>query len=125
MAALRFEALNELGDRVERRLILEAISHKTNLLLLDGEGRILDCVRRTGGDATAGRLLQPGMFYRLPPSLDKENPLAADREKLERLLSAAPEEAQADKWLLDTFGGLSPSSAGSWPIGRGAPPMYG
>ena len=108
VAALRFEALNELGDRVERRLILEAISHKTNLLLLDGEGRILDCVRRTGGDATAGRLLQPGMFYRLPPSLDKENLLTADHEKLERLLSAAPEEAQADKWLLDTFGGLSP-----------------
>ena len=108
VAALRFEALNELGDRVERRLILEAISHRTNLLLLDGEGRILDCVRRAAGDATAGRILQPGMFYRLPPSLDKENPLTADRVKLERLLSAAPEQAQADKWLLDTFGGLSP-----------------
>ncbi|MCI9567688.1 MAG: fibronectin/fibrinogen-binding protein, partial [Lawsonibacter sp.] len=36
VAALRFEALNELGDRVERRLVLEAISHKTNLILLDG-----------------------------------------------------------------------------------------
>ena len=31
VAVLRFEALNELGDRVERRLVLEAISHKTNL----------------------------------------------------------------------------------------------
>ena len=108
VAALRFEALNELGDRVERRLILEAISHKTNLLLLDGEGHILDCIRHTGGDVTAGRVLQPGMFYRLPPSVDKENPLTADRENLEQLLSAAPEQAQTDKWLLDTFGGLSP-----------------
>ena len=80
VAALRFEALNELGDRVERRLILEAISHKTNLLLLDGEGHILDCIRHTGGDVTAGRVLQPGMFYRLPPSVDKENPLTADRQ---------------------------------------------
>ena len=108
VATLRFEALNELGDRVERRLVLEAISHKTNLLLLDGEGRILDCIRHTVGDLTAGRLLQPGMFYRLPTSVDKENPLTADRAQLEALLSAAPEEAQADKWLLDTFGGLSP-----------------
>ncbi|NBI09450.1 fibronectin/fibrinogen-binding protein [Colidextribacter sp. OB.20] len=108
VAVLRFEALNELGDRVERKLVLEAISHKTNLLLLDGEGRILDCIRHTGGDVTAGRILQPGMFYRLPPRIDKENPLTADREKLEALLSAAPEEAQADRWLLDTFGGLSP-----------------
>ncbi len=108
VAALRFEALNELGDRVERRLILEAISHKTNLVLLDGDGRILDCIRHAGGDVTAGRVLQPGMFYRLPPSIDKENPLTADRGQLETLLSAAPEEAQADRWLLDTFGGLSP-----------------
>ncbi len=101
VAALRFEALNELGDRVERKLVLEAISHKTNLILLD-------CVRHTGGDITAGRVLQPGMFYRLPPSVDKENPLTASRKRLEALLSAAPEESQADRWLLDTFGGLSP-----------------
>ncbi len=108
-AVLRFEALNELGDRVERRLVLEAISHKTNLVLLDGDGRILDCVRHVGADlSSTQRLLQPGMFYRLPPGVDKENPLTADRERLESLLSAAPEEAQSDKWLLDTFGGLSP-----------------
>ncbi len=108
VAALRFEALNELGDRVERKLVLEAISHKTNLVLLDGDGRILDCIRHTGGDVTTGRVLQPGMFYRLPPGVDKEDPLTADRTRLEELLAAAPEEAQADRWLLDTFGGLSP-----------------
>ena len=111
VAFLRFEALNELGDRVERKLALEAISHHANLLLLDGEGRILDCVRRSDSGLDpkgGGRLLQPGMFYRLPPAVDKADPLAAGREELEGLLSAAPEEAQADQWLLDTFAGLSP-----------------
>ena len=111
VAFLRFEALNELGDRVERKLALEAISHHANLLLLDGEGRILDCVRRSDSGLDpkgGGRLLQPGMFYRLPPAVDKADPLAAGREELERLLAAAPEEAQADQWLLDTFAGLSP-----------------
>ncbi len=116
VAVLRFEALNELGDRVERRLILEAISHKTNLILLDGDGRILDCIRHAGADlsnqAAAGssspRILQPGMFYRLPANVDKANPLTISREDMDVLLSSAPEECQADKWLLDTFGGLSP-----------------
>ena len=109
----RFEALNELGDRVERRLTLEAITHKSNLLLLDGEGRILDCIRRvdSGLDPRTGqlgRILQPGMFYRLPPAQPKADPITLNREELERLLAQAPEESQADRWLLDTFGGLSP-----------------
>lgn len=113
VARFRFEALNELGDRVERALVLEAITHKSNLLLLDGDGRILDCIRRvdSGLDphtGQMGRILQPGMFYRLPPAQPKADPLELDREKLEQLLAQAPEESQADRWLLDTFGGLSP-----------------
>ena len=110
---LRFEALNELGDRVERKLVLEAISHHSNLLLLDGEDRILDCVRRVDSgldlkSGNSGRLLQPGMFYRLPAAVAKADPTGTDREGLEELLDRAPEESQADKWLLDTFSGLSP-----------------
>ena len=106
------EALNELGDRVERRLVLEAIGRRSNLILLDESGRILDCMRRVesslGTGNTNQRSLLPGMFYRLPPAQEKLDPAAQSREKLESLLSAAPEEAQADKWLLDTFSGLSP-----------------
>ena len=106
------EALNELGDRVERRLVLEAIGRRSNLILLDESGRILDCMRRVESSLGTGnanqRSLLPGMFYRLPPAQEKLDPTAQSREELERLLSAAPEEAQADKWLLDTFSGLSP-----------------
>ena len=106
------EALNELGDRVERRLVLEAIGRRSNLILLDESGRILDCMRRVESSLGTGnanqRSLLPGMFYRFPPAQEKLDPAAQSREELERLLSAAPEEAQADKWLLDTFSGLSP-----------------
>ena len=106
------ESLNELGDRVERKLVLEAIGRRSNLILLDEAGRILDCMRRVestlGSSGPQQRALLPGMFYRLPPAQDKLDPMAQSREDLERLLSAAPEEAQGDKWLLDTFNGLSP-----------------
>ena len=109
---LRFEATNELGDRVERRLVLEAISRRANLLLLDGEGRILDCIRRVdsglGSAGVQGRILQPGMFYRLPPAVEKADPAALSHEELEGLFSAAPEGSRGSSWLLDTFGGLSP-----------------
>lgn len=105
---ISLEVLDELGDRVERRLVLEAMGRRANLILLDSEGRITDCLRRVDTDVTFKRQLMPGMFYRLPPVQDKQDPTTLDRESLQRLLSAAPEEAQADKWLLDTFRGLSP-----------------
>ena len=101
---LRLEALDELGDRVERRLVLEAMGRHSNLILLDGEGRIMDCLRRVDSDMSARRQVLPGLFYRLPPAQEKLDPSSLDRAALESALAAAP----ADKWLLDTFGGLSP-----------------
>ena len=37
LAELVIEATNEMGDKVRRRLILEMMGRRTNLLLLDGE----------------------------------------------------------------------------------------
>ena len=105
---LRLEALDSLGDRVERELVLEAMGRHSNLILLDSEGRILDCLRRVDSDMSQRRQVLPGLFYHLPPQQDKLDPTGLDRAGLEQLLAAAPEESQADRWLLDTFSGISP-----------------
>lgn len=105
----RFETLSELGDRVERRLVLECIGRKANLIMLDGEGRITDCLHRVEGDLSARRPLMPGMFYQAPAPTGKLDPTAMTLEDLRRLvLEQAPEGEGQDKWLLDTFSGLSP-----------------
>lgn len=115
---IKLEAVNELGDRVERRLVLEAINRRANLVLVDDENRIVECIRHVDSsiaDRPAGaqngacfRVLQPGMFYRLPPAQEKLDPTASDRTEWERLLADVPGETRADQWLLNTFGGLSP-----------------
>ena len=104
----QLEALDELGDRVERRLVLEAMGRHANLILLDGEGRIVDCLRRVDGDMSAKRQVLPGLFYRLPPAQAKEDPTVLTREAWEVRLAEAPGDYRVDQWLLDTFGGLSP-----------------
>ncbi len=104
---LRMETIDELGDRVERRLILEAMGRNANLILLDGEGRILDCIRRVDGDMSRQRQVLPGLFYRQPPAPDKLDPLALDGAALRRALDN-PTGREADKLLLDAFHGLSP-----------------
>ena len=104
----KLETLDELGDRVERRLVLEAMGRSANLILLDGEGRIVDCTRRVDGDIARGqRQLLPGLFYRQPPTVDKLNPFTLELEEL-RLVLANPLGKAWDKLLLDSFTGLSP-----------------
>ena len=105
---LRLESTDELGDKVLRTLVLEAMGRRANLILLDGEDRIIDCVRRVEGDVAAGqRGVMPGLFYRLPdprpglpPLLEREldfrsNGVSREEslaEKLERLKAAVGPE---------------------------------
>ena len=97
VVTLTLEAMNELGDRVERRLVLEAMGRSANLLLLDGEGRIIDCIRRVDGDLGRGqRQLLPGLFYRQPPAPDKLNPFTIEPEEL-RLVLENPLGKEWDK----------------------------
>ncbi len=108
MAELVIEATNEMGDKVRRRLILEAMGRRTNLILLDGEDRIVDCLRRTGGDLTQARPLLPGMFYAdPPPQAGKEDPGALTPEGW-AALAAKGADTPADSFLLEHFLGLSP-----------------
>ena len=109
LAEFRFETLNELGDRVERRLILECIGRKSNLILLDDEGRITDCMRRVDADLASQRPVMPGMFYEYPIPTGKLDPTAMSEEELVELVrSKAPEGEGQEKWLMDTFCGISP-----------------
>ena len=105
---LRLESTDELGDKVGRTLVLEAMGRRANLILLDGEDRIIDCVRRVEGDvATGQRGVMPGLLYRLPdprpglpPLLERELDFRSNgvsrgeslAEKLERLKEAVGPE---------------------------------
>ena len=105
---LELEALDELGCRVGRKLVLEAMGRRANLILLDSEGRIIDCIRRVDADMSAKRQVLPGLFYRLPPTQGKRNPLDTGEEELRSLLDQGTPERKITDWVLDTFGGISP-----------------
>ena len=105
----RFETLDELGDRVERRLVLECIGRKANLIMLDGAGRITDCMRRADGDLSVKRPLMPGLYYQPPEPTGRLDPAVMAPDELRaHILESAPEGDGQDKWLLDSFNGLSP-----------------
>ena len=104
---LRFDTVNEMGDRVAPALVLEILGSKANLILMDGDNRIIDAVRRSDLESGAGRLIQPGARYQPPASQGKINllerepgeVLAALEDKGDMELSAA---------LRDVLDGASP-----------------
>ena len=108
LVRLDIEALDEMGVRTCRGLILEAMGRRANLILTDESGRIISSLRRVESDLSAQRQILPGLFYRLPPQQDKADPAALTPETLDALLAATPAEKALDSWLLATFMGLSP-----------------
>ena len=124
---IRMETIDELGDRVPRTLVLEAMGRRANLILLDGEGRILDCVRRVAGDVSTGqRAVMPGMFYRLPeprpglsPLLERELDFRSNGEsrtesleqKLSRLEAKLKQENREARRRIDLNLDISPARA--------------
>lgn len=108
LLSFEFDVTDELGDPVVKTLVLEAMGRHSNLILLDPEGRIVDCLRKVSQDMSSERQILPGMFYRLPPEQGKLNPLSlSDRDK-EKLVSQISREKPMDKWLVENFAGVSP-----------------
>ncbi len=107
-AVVTIDMVDELGEPGQRKLILECMGRRSNLILTDGEDRIIDCLRRIDLEMSEQRQVLPGLYYHLPPAQEKADPLAADEETLERLLEGASPEICGDQFLLDTFWGLSP-----------------
>ncbi len=107
---IRLELISrdELGIEARKTLVAELIGRSANLILVDPEGRIIDCMRRMdyGGDTL--RQLQPGMFYRDPPPQKKPALLAASPLQRRELINGADRTRPVEKWLLDSFSGLSP-----------------
>jgi len=108
VVCLTVDIVDELGEPGRRKLVLECMGRHSNLILLDGQDRIIDCLRRVDMEMSEKRQVLPGLFYRLPPAQEKADPLAVDGAGFCALLARGGPEAEASTFLLDSFFGLSP-----------------
>ena len=108
MVILELTARDELGVETRKRLAVELMGRSSNVVLVDGEGVIIDCLRRADFGEGAYRRLLPGMLYRLPPKPAKPNLLELSGEQLRAAIGAAATDKPGDKRLMDAFSGLSP-----------------
>ncbi len=83
------DTVDEMGDHVLRRLVLAIMGRHSNLILTDGENRILDAARHVSFDMSRVRQVQPGLPYLPPPAQDKLDPVHVDGENLLTYLQRA------------------------------------
>ncbi|MBQ9096908.1 MAG: NFACT family protein [Clostridia bacterium] len=105
------ESKNELGDIGVKRLIIEIMGRYSNILLVNENGSIADCVRKIDASAPGERILLPGVKYEFPPKQNKVSPLETDFDEIRSIVSACPDELKMDKHILNSFAGLSPAVA--------------
>ncbi len=108
MLLMELETYDDLGFSARKKLVVEMMGRSSNLILVDSDGRILDCMRRMdfGGDAL--RSLLPGMIYRMPPKQTKPNLFALTGEERREKIRSADPDRPVEKWLMESFSGLSP-----------------
>ena len=102
-----FDCINELGDKVRLSLAVEIMGKHSNVVLIDGEGIIVDALKRVDLTLSSKRLVLPSLIYEMPPSQDKLSIEKEDTESLIKAIELNPESSLA-KSVLSTLTGVSP-----------------
>ncbi|MBB6449356.1 putative ribosome quality control (RQC) complex YloA/Tae2 family protein [Geomicrobium halophilum] len=106
VATLHIEGTDEIGDRENKRLVMELMGKHSNLLLIDNDDKIVDCMKHISAAVNRYRTLLPGQTYEAPPDQHKQNPLEADEEAVLRTLDF--NQGKIDRQLFQNFTGMSP-----------------
>ncbi len=79
---LGFDATNEIGDPVRLSLYIEIMAKHSNAILVNGDGKVIDSVRRIDASKSSYRVILPGVDYVLPPQQDKLDLLQCDTDRI-------------------------------------------
>ncbi|MDR0838811.1 MAG: NFACT family protein [Oscillospiraceae bacterium] len=70
-AIFTLSGFDAFGEPEEKKLAVELMGRNSNIILIDAEGIILDCLRRVDTESSPRRPVLPGLIYRLPPQPER------------------------------------------------------
>ncbi len=111
IAVLEFAGRDEMGFECRRYLIAELMGRYSNLIYTDENKKIVSALKTLDISSESERQILPGMRYVLPSARGKVSPLLLDHVEFERAFEAAPRERAADKFIMNTYLGISPCVA--------------
>ena len=103
VAVFSLKGKDALQDEAQWKLVVELMGKHGNVFLLDGEGRIQDCMRHFGVSEDAARICLPNILYENPPAEQKLHPFFSTHDEL---CAAAKGRAPA-QWMCGALDGVS------------------
>lgn len=108
IVTIHVQARNELGDQIERQLVIEIMGRHSNLILLDASRNlILDSMKHLPPSVNSYRTILPGQEYIPAPAQNKRDPYETDEQQLAACLG----QIEEPKDLVKEFAGFSPLTA--------------
>ncbi len=80
VVCISVENLNELGDVVQKKLIIEIMGKHSNIIFVDDHNIIIDSIKHVNALVSSVREVLPGREYFIPNTLDKQNPFTVTTE---------------------------------------------
>lgn len=102
---IHIRAINDIGDDIERILILEIMGRHSNIILTDKEYKIIDSIKHLTPNNNV-RTIMPGFTYDGPPTSRKLNPRTKELNELPKFVDF--NAGKLKKQILMNIEGFSP-----------------
>ncbi|ONI37817.1 hypothetical protein AN639_09430 [Candidatus Epulonipiscium fishelsonii] len=100
------EAVNELGDRENKKLILEIMGRHSNLIFINEYNTIIDSIKHISYDKSSLRPILPNYKYAYPSNQNKLNPLSTSKEEF--IVQIKTKDLPFFKCIYTSYTGISP-----------------
>ena len=107
IADFKVSCYDEMGFPVERHIICEIMGKYANLIILDGERKILSALKVIDFSASSVRQVLPGLKYQIPAKQNKLTPLSVDRALFFEKLAEFGNEKSGEKFITSTYSGIA------------------
>ncbi len=92
-------------------LYVELMGRRSNLILVDDAGRIMESAKRVTPDMSRVRPVLPRLLYVPPPPPERLDPRSITPAAAARLLETLPPDAEIARALISSYHGISPVMA--------------
>jgi len=102
---IHIRAINDIGDDIERILILEIMGRHSNIILTDTAYKIIDSIKHLTPNNNV-RTIMPGFTYENPPTDKKLNPRTEELNELPKFIDF--NSGKLKRQILKNIEGFSP-----------------